>query len=235
MTAEAAPREAAPGRRAEGAPGDVPHALAMLFGLALTLLTAERKALVAVAWLAFARLVWRGRASWLPMRFGPPNAITVVRIGLVSALALGAGAYGGVALAALGLFIYALDGLDGWVARRGGYASDFGAEFDTEADAFYVASLSLGLWGRGVADAWVLLPGLLRYLYVPSVTWLRWRGEAPRQKFSRYSFSIAVVLLSLAFLPSPAAPFAAALATTVVTVAFANSWRWAARRARPAP
>ncbi|HEU4410535.1 MAG TPA: CDP-alcohol phosphatidyltransferase family protein [Polyangiaceae bacterium] len=223
-----------PERPAERSPGDLPHACVMLFALALTLLAAERRLLVGVAWPAFARLVWRGRASWRPIRFGVPNAVTVLRLGLITALVLGSTVYEGGALAALGLAVYALDGLDGQIARRFGLATEFGAEFDTEADAFYIAALSLGLWARGVADAWVLLPGLLRYLYVITVTLFRWRGEAPREKFSRYSFSITAVLLSLAYYPSAAAPWAAMAGTLVVSTAFWNSWRWAARPG-PAP
>lgn len=201
----------------------------MLVAYAATLLAAERYVLVVAAWPAFARLVWRGRASWAPIRFGVPNAITVLRLGMVTALALGSTRYEGTVLAGLGLAIYALDGLDGQIARRFGLATEFGAEFDTEVDALYVATLSLGLWTRGVADLWILLPGALRYLYVISVTLLRWQGEAPRQKLSRYSFSITVVLLSLAFWPSSMAAWAAAAATAIVTYAFVSSWQWAAR------
>jgi phosphatidylglycerophosphate synthase len=224
----------APPPPAEKAPGDLAHACVMLAAIALTLLAANLYLLVAVAWAAFARLVWRGRASWMPVRFGVPNTVTVLRLGLITALLLGSTRYPGDVLAGLGIAVYVFDGLDGQIARNFNLATEFGAEFDTEADAFYIAALSLGLWARGVADAWVLLPGLLRYLYVITVTVFRWRGEAPREKFSRYSFSITAVLLSLAFWPSAAAPWAAMVGTLVVSAAFWNSWTWAVRRA-PAP
>ena len=230
MTAGAAAPEAA-----EAPPADLVHAWSMLVALTLAIATGRRAVLVGLAWLAFGRFVWRGRAAWLPMRFGPPNAVTLVRLGLVSALALGAQSYGGAALAGLGLLVYALDGLDGLLARRWGFASAFGAAFDVETDGYYVAALGVALWGRGVAGAWVLVPGFLRYAHVLTVHHFRWRGEAPRRRYARYAFSVLAVLFSLALLPTAAAPWAAAAAAAVVTTSFAKSWWWASRVVAPAP
>ena len=52
-----------------------------------------------------------------------------------------------------------VDGLDGWVARRKGMASEFGARFDMETDALSVAALSLLVHAEGEVGAWVLLGG----------------------------------------------------------------------------
>jgi phosphatidylglycerophosphate synthase len=67
--------------------------------------------------------------------------------------------------------IAALDGVDGWLARRTGTASRFGARFDMETDAALLLVLSVLVWRQGQAGAWVLLIGLMRYLFV-SAGWL---------------------------------------------------------------
>src|SRR5207344_2274781 len=67
----------------------------------------------------------------------------------------------GLALAAT-----ALDGVDGWLARRTRMASAFGARFDMETDVFLVLALSVLAWQYGKAGAWVLLCGLMRYFFV---------------------------------------------------------------------
>ncbi|MEE4298051.1 MAG: CDP-alcohol phosphatidyltransferase family protein, partial [Pseudomonadales bacterium] len=64
------------------------------------------------------------------------NGVTLVRLGLSSALIapLFADA-SGWALIAVALTALALDGLDGWLARREDRVSAFGARFDMEVDA----------------------------------------------------------------------------------------------------
>ena len=42
--------------------------------------------------------------------------------------------------------VTALDGLDGWLARRSGLASDFGARFDMEVDALLILVLAVLAW-----------------------------------------------------------------------------------------
>ena len=40
----------------------------------------------------------------------------------------------------------ALDGVDGWLARRSGIASAFGARFDMEIDALLILVLAVLAW-----------------------------------------------------------------------------------------
>jgi phosphatidylglycerophosphate synthase len=68
-----------------------------------------------------------------------------------------------VAVAALAL---ASDGIDGWLARRYGLASSFGARFDMETDALLVLALALLVLAAGQAGAFVLLSGALRYVFL---------------------------------------------------------------------
>ena len=64
------------------------------------------------------------------------------------------------------LLAAALDGVDGWLARRTRMTSAFGARFDMETDVFLVLALSVLAWQYGKAGAWVLLCGLMRYGFV---------------------------------------------------------------------
>ena len=70
--------------------------------------------------------------------------------------------------------VAALDGLDGWLARRSGLASAFGARFDMETDAALLMVLSLLVWRQRQAGAWVMLIGLMRYLFVAAGWIMPW-------------------------------------------------------------
>jgi phosphatidylglycerophosphate synthase len=73
-----------------------------------------------------------------------------------------------------------LDIADGWVARRTGTATAFGARFDMEVDALLILVLAALAWGWDKAGAWVLLSGLMRYGFVAAGRVLPWlRGPLP--------------------------------------------------------
>src|ERR1700755_3267841 len=78
-------------------------------------------------------------------RFGPANAVTMVRATLVVVMAtIGSWPPPGSAIAAGAIagVVAALYGLDGYLARRTGMASAFGARFDMETDAAFLLVLS---------------------------------------------------------------------------------------------
>jgi phosphatidylglycerophosphate synthase len=108
----------------------------------------------------------RGRAG-----FGIANQVTLLRAGLVC-LASGALLAGGSSpasewsLAALVAGALSLDAADGWLARRFRLASDFGARFDLEIDAWLILVLALLVWQSGRVGPWVLAIGLMRYAFV---------------------------------------------------------------------
>lgn len=73
-----------------------------------------------------------------------------------------------------------LDGVDGWLARRTGGSSAFGARFDMELDAFLILVLAALVWFAGKAGSWVILIGAMRYGFVAaSWVWPALRGELP--------------------------------------------------------
>jgi phosphatidylglycerophosphate synthase len=103
---------------------------------------------------------------------GPANRVTVGRAVLaipVLALSLFPGpltATGAWWVIVVSTAVLILDGVDGRVARRTGSESAFGARFDMELDAALIIALSVLVWSNGRAGAWVLLIGLMRYIFV---------------------------------------------------------------------
>lgn len=58
-----------------------------------------------------------------------------------------------------------LDVVDGWLARRFNQQSTFGMYFDMETDALYVLLVCVYLYFQGIAGLWIIIPGILRYVY----------------------------------------------------------------------
>ncbi len=123
-------------------------------------------------------------------RFGAANAVTLLRAGIV---ALFAGLLGPTApipnlawlLAALAAAALLLDGVDGWLARRSGMQSSFGARFDMEVDAFFILILAALAWQFDKAGGWVLLSGASALWFRRAgFRWLPWLNQPlpPRRR-----------------------------------------------------
>ena len=171
------------------------------------------------------------RARSSPARLGAANAVTLGRVGLVILLGWCLRAQPGPREAALILIVFALDGLDGWLARRAGTASAFGARFDMESDALFVLVCALGLYARGRLGAFVLVPGLLRYLYVLALALVpQLEREAPRSSLGRYAFSLLVLSLAVSAWPLfPQHALVALVASAGIAASFARSVYWSLR------
>jgi phosphatidylglycerophosphate synthase len=162
-------------------------------------------------------------------RFGPANVVTTIRAVLVALVAVLIGRPATPELLWLTIGLTAvmgvLDGLDGWLARRTGMASEFGARFDMETDAALILVLSILVWQHGKAGAWVLLCGLMRYAFVAAGWLLPWLAR-PLQS-TRRGKTVAVgqlVGLSVALapiVPVPLSAVAAALTLTALAWSFA--------------
>jgi len=195
--------------------------------------------LIAVAvYLGLAALVLTG----LPRDFkgsglGPANRVTLARAVLavpVLALALQPGALGD-SLAwwtiVLSTGVLAADGLDGYVARRTGSGSRFGARFDMELDAALLMALSLLVWRDGRVGSWVLLVGLMRYAFV-AAGWIRpeLAADLPPSQRRKVVCVIQGVVLLVALapvIPDAVAVAVAAMGLAVLTYSFAVDVRWA--------
>lgn len=171
---------------------------------------------------------------------GPANRVTLARGVMICLVAgaladpqwLAARAHWLVATAALAL---AADGVDGWVARRTGSASAFGARFDMELDAFLILLLCLCVIAVGKAGAWVLAIGTMRYLFVAAMGPWPWIGAELPESFRRKAVCVwQVASLVLVLWPTVSPPLAAALlasALMLLTVSFAQDLWWLYRRA----
>ncbi|HEX9296505.1 MAG TPA: CDP-alcohol phosphatidyltransferase family protein [Polyangiaceae bacterium] len=205
------------------------HALFLLFAFAASLLVERPWPVSLAALVSFAVLLVRERRSWAD-RLGTtlPNALTALRVVIVAALAIGLHRAPGMLWGAVAIGIFILDGLDGWLARRLGGASAFGAHFDMEADAFFVLAVDVELWMRGQLGVWILGTGLLRYLYVLCIYVVPGRGgEMPRSRLGRHAFTLLAIGLGAALaLPNALGAVAAALGSAAVVLSFARGFYW---------
>jgi phosphatidylglycerophosphate synthase len=176
--------------------------------------------MMAAALISFAVLVWRCREVWQRAgRFGAANALTSGRIVATLGLPALSAASAPLAVAACALAVFALDGVDGWLARRQGLASEFGEYFDKEADAFLLLVLCMLLYLEGRLGVWIVVPGLLRYAFVvflllakPAVL------KERRSTLGRWIYFGMIAALIAGFTPFPAfyTPFAAVMSLVLI-------------------
>jgi phosphatidylglycerophosphate synthase len=161
-------------------------------------------------------------------RFGAANAVTSLRALLVAGVAglIGEPPTPEVAWAAvfLGLGATMLDGVDGWLARRSGMISRFGARFDVEVDALLIQLLAILAWRHGKAGAWVLFSGLLRYLFVSAGWALEWmrRPLSPTLR-GKVTCIVQIAGLLIALSPLVAPPLSDGVAAAAL-IALAGSF-----------
>jgi phosphatidylglycerophosphate synthase len=239
--------------RTEGRPSTIRVRLAgatLVIALALLLL-ADRLAVFAAltpalpttavgGFLGLMTLAWFGITAWHPFRtLGPANWVTVGRTALVALLGSLALEPASDQVAAICVvvasFAAAMDGWDGWLARRTGMSSPFGARFDMEIDALLILVLGVIVWRYGKAGAWVLLSGALRYLFVLSEWVWHWM-RTPLPPSTRRKTVCVVQIVGLIVAVSPLVPawLSAAIAATtlmLLTWSFAVDvrWLWTAR------
>ena len=149
-------------------------------------------------------------------RFGAANAMTLARLAVVcafTAVAAETRELGNWTVFAAGLGVLMADGADGWLARRFGLVSPFGARFDMETDAFFVMVLSVIAWQSGKAGAWVLLSGAARYIYVGAGAILPALRQPVEQSFRRKTIAVIQIGTLVALLaPIVQPPLSAGLA-----------------------
>ncbi len=154
-------------------------------------------------------------------RLGAANVVTLARAALVALLAalIREAPWEPVAWLAvtLGTTVAVLDGVDGYLARRSGLASDFGARFDMETDAFFILVLAAIVWTHGKADWWVLGAGGLRYVFVAAGWVLPWmRGSLSPTLRGKWMAVVQMVGLLVALGPVIPQPLSAWVAGTTL-------------------
>jgi len=154
-------------------------------------------------------------------RYGPANQITTLRAVLV---ALVAGLIGeprlpvvGVWAVGLSVIVAMLDGIDGWLARRSHMASDFGARFDMEVDAALIMALAILAWRHDKAGAWVVLSGLLRYLFVAAGWWWQWlQRPLPPVRRRQAICVVQILVLIVVMMPAVTPPISTVLSAVAL-------------------
>ena len=160
---------------------------------------------------------WPDRDSYRPSQ---ANRVTLVRAAAVGGVA--AWLFEGdpplpvVGLAAVAL---ALDGVDGFVARRTRTTTAFGARLDGELDALFMAVLSVLAAYR--VGPWVLLAGALRYLWVLAQLGLPWLRQPLDDRYAR---KVLCALGAAALITSLALPTGAAVAAAFGVACLASSF-----------
>lgn len=225
-------------------------ATALSAAFALRLDTGPLPVAAAVALFALGVSVARaGLAGHHPhARLGPANVVTLSRLSLAAALvvpltqaaALPADPGTGWTVLALALLALSLDGVDGWLARRTGLASAFGARFDMEVDAVLSALLSLLVWQSGAAGVWVLALGFTRYAFVAACAVLPWLAAPLPDSLARKAVCVlqigALIACLAPVLPVTVTTPFAAVATAALAWSFGRDilWLWHRRAARAA-
>lgn len=161
--------------------------------------------------------------------FGPANNVTTARAMIVSLLAALVGELTPPLTAALvtagGALAVVLDGVDGWLARRTGMASEFGARYDMEIDALLILVLAVLAWQFEKAGAWIVVAGLMRYAFVAAGLVWQWMNTPLPPSTRRKAVCVAQIV-GLAVVVSPLASGSASIAVAAGTMA-ALTWSFA--------
>ncbi|MBF9041895.1 CDP-alcohol phosphatidyltransferase [Rhodobacterales bacterium HKCCE4037] len=166
------------------------------------------------------------------------NSVTLLRMSLAAALVAALVTGGGEAwpLFTVAALAFALDGVDGYLARREGLTSAFGARFDMEVDSILALTLAALAFQSGAAGAYVLLLGLPRYAFGAAALIWPWMTAQLPERFSRKVVCVIQIAVLLAMLFPPAgSPFTDILAGVAAMALIWSFWRdvdWLRRTAR---
>jgi phosphatidylglycerophosphate synthase len=172
------------------------------------------------------------------LRLGWANAVTATRSTLVALItALVAASF--VAPISVPLLIglvvpaLALDAVDGWIARRTATATELGARFDMEVDAFLL--LVLSVFVAPILGPWVLAIGLMRYAFVAAGRILPWLLlQLPPRYWRKVVTAVQGIALTLAAsgrVPELAGVFVG-VALVLLVESFGRDVVWLALRSR---
>jgi phosphatidylglycerophosphate synthase len=164
------------------------------------------------------------------------NGITLGRLALTAALVapLVAGVGASWAVFAVAVIALSLDGFDGWLARRQGYVSEFGARFDMEVDSVLALVLATSAAMTSGAGGIAILLGLPRYLFAVAAWLLPWMRRDLPERFSRKAVCVvqlgALIALQAPILPAGLAVALVPLAALILAWSFALDVMWLWRR-----
>jgi len=168
---------------------------------------------------------------------GTANRITLLRGCLVAWLAAFAMTNGSnhqaFWVACVAAIALAMDGLDGFIARKTNGETEYGAKFDMEFDAMLMLVLSWLVFAWNQAGLWVLFCGLARYLWAAASAQFIWlRKEVPGEFRRKTGCVIGVIGLICAAAPIPHSALWAAIATGALALSFGMDTVWLFNRRR---
>ena len=166
-------------------------------------------------------------------RFGLANWVTLFRLNLVALMLLALWPDAGSArlfwlLFAMAAIALALDGVDGWLARRRREASRFGERFDMGADTAFTIIVTLCLVRLELVGPWVILIGLMRPAFVAAARfWPRLAVPLAPSRGRKLACGLALGLLVAGLAPilAPLAPQLAFAALAVLAWSFGRDLR----------
>jgi phosphatidylglycerophosphate synthase len=147
--------------------------------------------------LAASFTLWLFRRGFPHPTLGAGNLVTLARMALIvsllAAVSGGARPWLVVAVASVAL---ALDGVDGWLARRNDRVSSFGETLDMEVDSAFTVILAASAMVAGTIGPVVLLLALPRYLFVgASWVWPWLKGSLPESLARKVICVVQVIAL----------------------------------------
>lgn len=164
------------------------------------------------------------------------NLVTLARLVLVCALLATVFAPASVLMiVGVASVALALDGLDGCLARKQGFESDFGARFDMEVDAALGMVLAIGAWSAGTVGLAVLLLGLPRYGFAAAAWQWPWINKALPARFGRKVVCVVQIVALIALQVPSLSGLPAVIVLLVALVALGWSfgrdlrWLWQSR------
>lgn len=168
---------------------------------------------------------------------GTANRITLLRGCLVAWLAAfcmtNGSQHQAFWVACVATIALAMDGLDGFIARKTNGESEYGAKFDMEFDAMLMLVLSWLVFAWNQAGPWVLFCGLARYLWAAASAQFMWlRKEVPGEFRRKTGCVIGVIGLICAAAPIPHSALWAAIATGALALSFGMDTVWLFNRRR---
>ncbi|SFQ40387.1 Phosphatidylglycerophosphate synthase [Roseivivax halotolerans] len=190
-----------------------------------------------LAYLLAAAIVFRALMRSYPhSQLGICNFVTLVRLVLVAALVSVVLAGGAISwtLFATACVALALDGVDGWAARRQGLSSAFGARFDMEVDSALGLVLAFNAAMTGPAAAIIL--GLPRYAFLIAGYFYPWLMRNLPDRFSRKAVCVlqlgALIALQAPILPDVLAAPLVGFALLALALSFGRDiiWLWRTQR-----
>ena len=204
------------------------HAIIIFLSTLISFASQKLWIVSAAGSLSFLFLIFLNWGRWSKTGpFGIANLVTLARLGVIILIGIVPNLVSAPAITISGFLLLTADGIDGWIAKRLGEASEFGEYFDKETDAFFLLLVCLLALSKGLFGPWILALGLLRYGFV-LLRWFVRPGISQERKSNqaRFIYTLVMGALLLCFLPISAIQLPlAALATMMLVYSFAGDLR----------